>query len=193
MKKFPWFELKTEFSIRCMSLINLCQGKGLVIEPSLGFRSLQDQATLWKSGRSMDSIEDAIDHLKTVKCDYLALILEKSSLPKIIKKQDDEGNEIDEEPKILTDYLPGFSWHNWGEAMNFHFLDYLNRPRLPTDPFQLDVIAQAAKELKLTPGYYMQPEQPYHVQFSGLNVGETYPPKHVNDHFEAKLKKQSIL
>jgi hypothetical protein len=70
-------------------------------------RSPQIQAQLWVKGRTINEIQLKISELKEINAPFLAKCLENAEI---------------KEGKIITNALPGCSWHQWGEAVDCYWL-----------------------------------------------------------------------
>ena len=148
--------------------------------PIQGLRTIQDQARLWRQGRSSDMVEAQIQRLKDNGAPYLASVL--------------DGVGPQPVGKIVTNAIPGYSWHNWGYAVDC----YVSKNGQPifkmSDPLMKSVgvqgyktYAEEATLIGLRAGYYFSgdlQDRP-HVQMFAQEVPVKYTLKMVNDHFEA--------
>lgn len=169
-----WTRIEPELVIKCQSLINLCQKENLTIKPVYGFRSLEDQAKLWRQDKSTEIINQKINSLRLLHCDYLADIIE---------------NVGPQSGKWATNNLPGTSWHQWGKAVDFLAYDQNNQLIEQGDDPVYKILNVHAQELSLTSGYYFNPQDSGHIQLSAKEVKDLYTLKQINDIFDAKDKK----
>lgn len=154
--------------IKCHNFITSCRQDGLVVEPVMGFVSVQQQAEIWSIGKLKEDIEAKIIELELNGCDFLAKLL-----------KDSESYPWNDDISFYGDdifLLPGFSWHNWGTAIKIE-VDGDNAEK---------IIKRNASFLGLTYakhgcGIY------YTLQSPSKSVYETYSLKFVNDHFKEKL------
>lgn len=141
-------------------LITNCQNKGLQLVPYFGLRTLQEQAILWRQSRTSAIVAAQIQSYRDHACDFLADIME------------DVGPH---NGPHVTNALPGYSWHNWGQAMDCvvtlgSYSDYANQACL----------------LGLTAGYNFKSFPDLgHVQLNAREIPSLYTIKYVNDYFAA--------
>lgn len=151
--------LDPKFATICTTLIQNCANKGIKIVPVSGLRTLQEQAILWRQSRSTETINVQIAIYRNNDCDYMADLLEGVG--------PHEGAHV-------TNALPGYSWHNWGQALDCvvnigSYSDYANQACL----------------LGLTAGYNFKSFPDIgHVQLSTYEIPSLYTMKEVNDHFQ---------
>jgi peptidoglycan LD-endopeptidase CwlK len=100
--RFSPDDLDQAFREKLDKTIADCDAKGVIMVPYIGIRDPWEQARLWRQSRSGTVVRAAIKDLKDQGADFLAKVLE------------DVGPQ-DPGPK-RTGALPGFSWHQWGEA-----------------------------------------------------------------------------
>ncbi|PKQ69392.1 hypothetical protein BZG01_00190 [Labilibaculum manganireducens] len=85
-------------------VINMCKAKGVDILVYCTLRTLEEQAKLYRQGRSREVIETKMKNLRNAGYDFLAAIIEAVGPQK--------GN------RKLTNAAPGESWHNLGFAFD---------------------------------------------------------------------------
>lgn len=95
-----------EFREKVEEVLRLCAAQGVVMEPFCSLRSPQEQAKMWRQSRSIDEINAQIASFRQAGADFLADCLE------MVGPQYGEPT---------TDRLPGFSWHQWGQAVDCHW------------------------------------------------------------------------
>lgn len=92
---------------RLTTLLDRCKARGFVMRPSAGLRDPFEQAKLWRQSRSSEEIAQAIQKLQQANAGFLAHCL-ASVGPQ-------HGDPV-------TNALPGYSWHQWGEAVDCFWL-----------------------------------------------------------------------
>ncbi|MGH7788121.1 MAG: M15 family metallopeptidase [Candidatus Binatia bacterium] len=85
------------------TLVQRCAAKGVEMRVSATLRDPFEQARLWRQSRAIEEIKARIKELKQAGGPFLAHCLESVG-PQSGKK--------------VTGAVPGFSWHQWGEAMD---------------------------------------------------------------------------
>lgn len=100
-------DLVPEFSQKAKSLITNCKNRGYGMRPFATLRSPFEQAKLWRQSRSREEIQDRINEYKHKGATFLAYCLESVG---------------PQEGRRVTSVGPGFSWHQWGEAMDCFWL-----------------------------------------------------------------------
>lgn len=93
--------LVPEFRKKVEALVANCAKRGIEMRPNEALRDPWRQARLWRQSRAIQEITAAIGKLQSDGAPYLAGILTA------IGPQ--HGPNV-------TNSLPGFSWHQWGEA-----------------------------------------------------------------------------
>ncbi len=123
-----------------------------------------EQAVLWRRSRPTHVIQQAIDKLHQQKCFYLASCLEDTKAC--------VGPHA-------TDALPGYSWHNWGVAVDSYWLEngVCNWNGKGFGYVQFDAMA---KSMGLTPGLFKKIFDPGHVQLYNFEVPIKYTPIEVD-------------
>ena len=158
-------QLNSEFLEKIKLVISKMETVGYSIQPQSGFRSLLEQGKLWRQGRPLSVIKEKIRELRAAQCDVLADAIE------------DAGPQM--KNVICTHTIPGYSWHNWGQALDV----FVNN-----DPSGCDelygVLADKAVALGLTSGFnFKRFKDPGHLQLSALEVPKIYSLKEVNAYF----------
>ena len=102
-------------------------------------RSPQIQAQFWAQGRTVSEIQTEIKKLEKEKAFFLGECLENAEI---------------KEGKIITNVLPGYSWHQWGEAVDCYWLKDDRRNwdldlRDENNQNDYEVYANEAKKLEL--------------------------------------------
>ena len=96
--------LTPDFATKLKALIAACADQGIVMEPYFGLRDPITQAKLWRRSRSSGEIATQIGHLRAAGANFLADCLDKA------------GPQLS--GPWATNALPGFSWHQYGEAVD---------------------------------------------------------------------------
>jgi len=87
--------------------------------------------------------------------------------------------------KWATNALPGYSWHNWGYAVDCFVVKDGAFVQRGDDPLY-ELYASEAISLGLTAGYYFSHQDSGHVQMYSEEVPEKYTSQEIND----AMKKQ---
>jgi len=133
--------LDPQLKAKVISLVTKCAQKGFEMRPSNGLRDPFEQAKLWRQSRSIEEITKKITAFNAQGADFLAECL-RSVGPQ-------HGAHV-------TDAPPGFSWHQWGEALDsFWLLDgkaEWSTKKLVRGQNAYHVYADEAESLGLTAG-----------------------------------------
>lgn len=100
-------ELSPDFRSLLDRLIEECKAEGVEIRPYFGIRSPFEQARLWRQSRSLEEIQAKIAELQSAGAPFLAYCVESVG---------------PQSGPPVTSMLPGFSWHQWGEAVDCAWL-----------------------------------------------------------------------
>lgn len=95
--------LVPEFKALVEKGLELCSDSGLEMRPICAIRTPQEQAKLWRQSRSLEEIRIKLSVLRMGEADFLADCIERVG--------PQNGPQV-------TKALPGFSWHQWGEAVD---------------------------------------------------------------------------
>lgn len=90
-----------------LRVLQRCRARGCEMRPNNGLRDPFDQARLWRQSRSGEEIRQKILDLKSDGAEFLAHCLDSVG--------PQHGAKV-------TDTPPGFSWHQWGEALDCFWL-----------------------------------------------------------------------
>ena len=96
-------KLQPQLQGKLTQLIQQCRSQGFEMRPSAGLRDPFEQARLWRQSRSIEEIDAKLAELKAAGAAFLAHCLESVG--------PQHGDHV-------TDALPGYSWHQWGEAVD---------------------------------------------------------------------------
>ena len=99
--------LNPQFKAAVVMLVSRCGLRGFEMRPNNGLRDPFEQARLWRQSRSIEEITAKIAEFEAEEAGFLAHCL-RSVGPQ-------HGEHV-------TDAPPGFSWHQWGEALDCFWL-----------------------------------------------------------------------
>lgn len=101
-----------EFRKKLIEAITACKARKVRIEVLKTIVTPTEQASLWQQGRTKTDAGLKILALENANAPYLADCFRRSQ---------------PQETKLVTDQLPGFSWHQWGEAASVIWVDGTGR------------------------------------------------------------------
>jgi peptidoglycan LD-endopeptidase CwlK len=96
-----------ELRIKVQQLVVRCATRGFEMRPSTGLRDPFDQARLWRQSRSIEEIRSRVQEFRQAGADFLADCIESVG--------PQHGDPV-------TNAAPGYSWHQWGEAVDCFWL-----------------------------------------------------------------------
>jgi hypothetical protein len=99
--------LDPEFRATLEQVLRDCDAKGVKMVPYFGIRTPVQQGALWRQSRSGAQVASRIADLRAQGADFLAEAI-ASAGPQ-------HGPHV-------TNAIPGYSWHQWGEAMDCYWL-----------------------------------------------------------------------
>ncbi|WP_172435739.1 M15 family metallopeptidase [Pseudomonas sp. ACN5] len=100
-------KLKPALKIKVLELVEACSVSGVDMRPNTGLRDPFEQGRLWRQSRSIEEIIKRINFLKKQEAHFLAHCIESVG---------------PQNGKNVTNAVPGLSWHQWGEAIDFFWL-----------------------------------------------------------------------
>lgn len=100
--------LVPEFRQKLIAVVAACKSRNIEIAVIRTIISPREQASLWKQGRTPVEAELKRLALQNAGASYLADCLAKSQA---------------KATNLVTDELPGYSWHQWGEAATCVWVD----------------------------------------------------------------------
>ncbi len=165
-----------EFQEKVYLLLENCQKKGYTFHASQGLRNPFKQAEYWAQSRSLEEKKEKIESLEKEGASFLAKLLRMANPP--------HGPHI-------TNVIPGFSWHQWGEACDC--LWDVDKKSTSTDSGAskdakpdlegYKVYADEAEKIGLTAGGHWTDFQDWdHVQYRSIDdPGNIYSAKEIND------------
>lgn len=147
--------LADDFKPIAITLLDNCLKQGILMIPYETIRSPFQQAKYWCQSRTALEIDLAVSKFKKQKAYFLASCIEVAG--------------VIEGPKI-TNALPGYSWHQWGEALDcFWQVDgkaIWDCEILINGINGYQVYAAEAKKLKLEAGFYWTTiKDAVHIQY----------------------------
>ena len=153
-------------------LIQNCKSASYDLVPYYGYRSLEDQAKLWRRSRSTDAVNAEIESLRCQGCDYLASVI----------------NNVGPQASgpWATNAIPGLGWHNWGQAVDFYWLMENDTINWDGNSVGYKVLGQQANLLGLKWGGEFSKPDEGHVQMNKQEIPTLYSLKYVNDYFSEK-------
>lgn len=96
--------LESPFREKALELLETLKNeRGFVYRPFYTLRTPLEQARLWRQSRASEEIKATIHNLRNLKADFLADCIERV------------GPQYG---KWATNALPGYSWHQWGQAID---------------------------------------------------------------------------
>ena len=107
LKRFDPADLNPDFATALDELVQKCLDRGAKVVPYTGLRTPWEQAKLWRQSRSTAMVKAKIADLRQAGADFLAQILEDVGAQPTGKK--------------VTNAIPGYSWHQWGEAADSYW------------------------------------------------------------------------
>lgn len=105
--RFSFSDLDPEFGETAAEVIEACEHRGVTLVPYTGVRTPWEQARLWRQSRSTATVNAAINRLIAGGGSFLAQVLQ-------------DVGPIPTGPKV-TNALPGYSWHQWGEGLDCYW------------------------------------------------------------------------
>lgn len=160
--------LDPQFKEKIEKFLDVCKENQLDVRPNSGYRSLEEQAKLWRRSRPTYLIQQEIGKLKMQGCEFLASIIEK----------------VGPQPtaKWATDSIPGLSWHNWGKALDS--LIFVNNKLIENgEAYCYQVYHQLAKKMEI---YNIGTRDAGHLQMNQKSVKDTLSLIEINDYFKDK-------
>jgi peptidoglycan LD-endopeptidase CwlK len=101
-----------DFRKQLVRALEAAKSKGINLEVLTTIITPMEQAALWKQGRTRTDAELKTLALEHAGAPYLAQCLQKA---------------VARETNIATDLLPGYSWHQWGEAAQIVWIDGIGK------------------------------------------------------------------
>ncbi|MCD6526312.1 MAG: M15 family metallopeptidase [Desulfuromonas sp.] len=100
-------DLLPEFKTQVEQLLARCEASGYPMRPFFTLRTPFEQGKLWRQSRSRQQVERKIEELSRDGAVFLAHCIESVG---------------PQNGRHVTNAIPGFSWHQWGEAVDCFWL-----------------------------------------------------------------------
>lgn len=100
-------DLESGFKASVVELIGLTGDAGYTMRPYFTLRTPFEQAKLWRQSRPIEEINIEVSRFENAGADFLAFCLDSVG--------PQNGDPV-------TNALPGYSWHQWGEAVDCFWL-----------------------------------------------------------------------
>ena len=100
-------DLIPEFKDKVLQLLQNCDQSGYKMRQFYTIRTPFEQGILWRQSRSRKQIDEKVIELRNNNADFLAFCIESV------------GPQYG---RHVTNAIPGFSWHQWGEAVDCFWL-----------------------------------------------------------------------
>lgn len=153
--------LEADFQEKVRKLLALCEKDGFPMKPFYTLRSVYDQAKLYRQSRTKAEIDAAHSYLMDRGAPFLAGVL--------LSVGPQNG-------AWATNALPGFSWHQHGEAVDCYWLVNGNAEwstsKLVNGENGYNVYAKNAQKLGLEPGHFWSSKDSVHVQKSTMSINK---------------------
>lgn len=170
-------KLNPEFKDKVEKLLARCRQHGVEMRPNAGLRDPFEQGRLWRQSRSIEEIKKMIDTLEKQGAPFLAECI-RSAGPQ-------HGTHV-------TDALPGFSWHQWGEALDCFWVingaAEWSTKKMVNGINGYHVYADQAEVVRLTAGGHWKSLKDWaHVQLRGDGVHKIISLPQINDAMRRKF------
>lgn len=110
MSSFRLDGLVPEFKANAEILLNHCKDLGFEMRPNEGLRTPFQQAKYWRQSRTWETVFAEITRLRKAGAFYLAYCLEVV------------GPQYGKVGDHITHAIPGYSFHQWGEALDCYWV-----------------------------------------------------------------------
>ena len=95
--------MQAELKTKVETLLQRCAARGFELRPNAALRDPFEQARLWRRSRSIEKITAKLHEFEAAGAPFLAHCLDSVG--------PQHGDPVTNAP-------PGYSWHQWGEAVN---------------------------------------------------------------------------
>ena len=129
--------LDRDFGNKIRLMLTQLESRGLVMRPFYGIRTPIEQAKLWRQSRTRDQIDIAIRNLDQAGAPILAACL--------VSVGPQRGRHV-------TNALPGYSWHQYGEAVDLFAVDGNGAADWDVSARGYVDMAEIARALEMKPG-----------------------------------------
>lgn len=158
-------DLDEKFTSEYSKLLDECKFTGYEFRVYSTLRTPIEQAILWRQSRTSEQIKTKVTGLKEAGLTFIAQCIEYVG---------------PQQGRWATDALPGFSWHNWGEAADAFLIGTNNKAIWDSEHAGYKFLADTALQLKLTPGYYFKSRDAVHIQLREKSPQNYYSFEDIN-------------
>ncbi len=154
--------LTDEFGFKVAALVCACAERGVVINPFYTERDPWEQARLWRRSRSGIEVRSRIWRMRAEGMDWLASVMEEVG------------------PSTgtwATNAIPGKSWHQFGEAVDFYVSD---SGLAVWEGYDYTLLAEESARLGLQSGFFWRQPDSVHVQLQRGRVFDHYNAEEVD-------------
>lgn len=164
--------LTPRFRVKLLYVLEELEKEGQHAEVFTTLRDPIQQAVLWMKSRSEQEIGKAISKLNKEKAFWLAGLMEKIHRPF---------------GRWETNNLPGLSWHQWGEAAAIRIVSDSGRVVWNPRNSGYKTLAEAARRVGLTSGFYWKNRDAVHIQLRVDAVRAYYTWSEIDQHMKEKF------
>lgn len=164
-------DLTPEFKAKVEELLSVCDASGYQMKPYFTLRTPFEQAKLWRQSRTRNEVDHMLKRLDKHKADFLIHCIESVG---------------SQQGRPVTRVIPGFSWHQWGEAIDCFWqvngrAEWSNRKKINQQNGYRNY-ADMAKSLGLTSGGFWRTFKDWpHVQMqTTTNPGLVFSVEDIN-------------
>lgn len=156
--------LVPEFKEKVLKVISDCTAAGLEMRPIVSIRTPQEQAKLWRQSRSSEEIAEKIKELESYGAPFLADCIKQAG--------PQNGPQV-------TKVGPGYSWHQWGEAVDCVWIKLGKAEWNDLDGYKK--YASIARNNGLTAGAFWISFKDYpHIQFRKDEIRQLFSPSQID-------------
>lgn len=162
-------DLVPEFKVKVEQLLSNCEKAGYIFKPFFTLRSPLEQAKLWRQSRDTSTINQKIQYLKSQGAPFLAECLIKAGV---------------QNGRWVTNALPGYSWHNYGSAVDCYLVNPNGSANWDTSEHGYAIYAEEATRLGMRAGYFFKQSDAVHVQLWLEGVSKLHSLIEINKYME---------
>lgn len=171
--------LTPEFKSAVEQLLILCHQSGYTMRQFFTLRTPFEQGKLWRQSRSIHEVEQKIAELNNNNAEFLAHCIHSVG---------------PQNGRHVTNAIPGFSWHQWGEAVDCFWLldggaEWSTRKKIGGVNGYINY-AEKAKSLGLTAGGFWSSFKDWpHVQMrKESSPRRVFTIEEINNEMELKFR-----
>lgn len=166
-------QLIPEFQDKVEALLERCKSKGLIMRPICTIRTPQEQAKLWRQSRTSEEIRAKCSEIRKNGGAFLADLIESVGPC--------NGPQV-------TKVIPGYSWHQWGEAVDCVWVKEGKAEWNDVGGYIL--YGKMAAEFALDAGANWRSFKDYpHVQWRAPGVASVYTVRQVSEEMRKRFGK----